>query len=164
MKFESKNSYETPESRKRLAEFLAYTIEGSNLGEPKCIPYNPNEGDDSFWVLDSGNNWRLTFDREAPNCFEIYHRYNKPEVGNDMVERLASWLLYRITGLKIVNISTGDEGEKQKLNALIEKGYTVVVVSPFAVQFGTKYKVFQDPQCSKVVTINMYGDVIALQG
>lgn len=164
MIFESKSTYETAEKRLELAKFLAYTISGHNIGEPHNIPYNPNEGDDSFWIIDSGNNWRLTFNREKPNQFKIYHRYGNPTAGNDMVERLAGWLLYRITGLKIVELSTGGEEEKQKLAALIEKGYTVVVVAPFAVQFGTKYKVYQDKECSKIVTINMHGDVLALQG
>lgn len=164
MRFKSKNSYDTSERRCELATFLAYTISGHQLGEPYNIPYMPNDGDDYFWTLDGGNNWKLKFDKDCPNEFEIYHRYGDASKGNDMVERLAGWLLYRITGLESMEISTGGEVEKIKLSALINKGYAVVVDAPYAYQFGTKYKVYQDPSCSKIVTINMHGDVIALQG
>lgn len=44
--------YSTTQARKRLVDLLSTTIDGHK----EFIPYKPNDNDDYFWTLDSGNN------------------------------------------------------------------------------------------------------------
>jgi len=84
------NDYSTSEARRALAALLSATIEGEGSSE---VPYMPNDGDDGFWVLDLGNDWRLKFHEDKPSCFEITYRYNR---GHDQESALAGWLACRI--------------------------------------------------------------------
>lgn len=138
---------------------LSYTIEGEQING---VPYMPTDNDGMYWTLDSGNNWKLKFSEHDSTLFEIYHRYQCPEKGNDMVERLVKWLEYRITGLQIVEPESLT-AERTKLASLISSGYVVLVVDPFATQFGSKYEVFTDKALTKKVVINMHGDLVATQ-
>lgn len=71
-------------SRVELAKMLSLVIDArKNEG----IPLKPNEGDDTFWSLDSGNNWRLCF-RPEPGVFDVWHRYNADSA-------LFAWLVER---------------------------------------------------------------------
>lgn len=40
---------------------LLSTILMAGMHRAGFIPYMPNEGDDTFWTLDSGNDWKVTF-------------------------------------------------------------------------------------------------------
>lgn len=93
MKLTAKTEFSTPEARKRFVEFLSTTIEGRK-GNGEFEPYKPNEHDDTFWTLDSGNNWKIKFFRETPDVFELIYRYQCKE--NSYEEALAGWLKVRI--------------------------------------------------------------------
>jgi predicted GNAT superfamily acetyltransferase len=54
--------------------------------------------------------------------------------------------------------------EKEKLSALLKKGYLVEVVDPFAKTFSRKYAVFQNVGERKTVVIDDDGNPIAAQG
>lgn len=79
----------SPEKRREIAERLAVVIKGEKLDN---VPYMPNEGDDSHWVLNRGNDWFLTFsdDPERSREFEIRHRYQAPT--QDFEGNFAWWL------------------------------------------------------------------------
>jgi len=95
MKLITRNTYNTAANRKHLAEFLSATIEGdSSRG---FSPYKPNEKDDTFWTLDSGNDWKVKFYPESPNIFEIIYRYQCP--ANQFEEALAGWLKVRMCAI-----------------------------------------------------------------
>ncbi len=88
MKLKSHNgNYSSAENRKRLVNFLSTTIEGRKDFEP----YKPNENDDTFWTLDSANNWKVLFSPQAePECFEIRYRYHNGSSQHEAA--LAAWL------------------------------------------------------------------------
>lgn len=68
------------------------------------LPYKPNELNDSFWTIDSGNDWKIKFYKEDNSIFEIIHHYqindNKTEYSsvNEAVKSLAGLLAYRLNG------------------------------------------------------------------
>lgn len=95
-KLRSKESYAMTEARKRLVDFLSVTIEGRK--DDTFAPYRPNEDDDYYWTLDSGNNWKVKFLPDEPNCFEVIHRYQC--AANPFEQALAAWLVVRL-GLEI---------------------------------------------------------------
>jgi hypothetical protein len=94
MKLRNRDNYSTPEARKRLVIFLSHTIEGRAYPDNSFAPYKPNETDDMFWTLDSGNNWKVKFHADEPQVFEIIYRYQC--AGNPYEEALAAWLAVRI--------------------------------------------------------------------
>ncbi len=38
-------------------------------------PYMPNEGDDTHWSVDGGNDWWLQFPEDDPTSFTLHYRY-----------------------------------------------------------------------------------------
>lgn len=91
-------NFGTPEERKRIINFVSTTIEGRK----DFIPYKPNEHDDRFWTLDSGNDWKILFYDDKPDQFRITYRYNSPEVNKE--ERLCKWLQVRFSMFNPVEI------------------------------------------------------------
>jgi len=91
MKLHSRYPLATQADRKRLIDFLSITIEGRCGG---FQPYKPNENDDTFWTLDSGNDWKVKFFPDEPSCFELRYRYQC--AANPYEEVLAAWLKVRI--------------------------------------------------------------------
>ena len=94
MKFQSKSEFKTPEARKSFAYFMAGFIEGGSIYKDRFEPYLPMPDNDTFWTLDSGNDWKLIFLPDEPNCFIIRYRYQNPT--NQKEEALAAWLQVRI--------------------------------------------------------------------
>ncbi len=81
--------------RKQMAQLIAATIERGTHNEDH-IPYEGNRGDDSFWHVDSGNDWYVRFD-ESGTSMEIRHRYhNKPAT-----EAISTWIAYRTGGCTV---------------------------------------------------------------
>jgi hypothetical protein len=91
MRFKTRTSYETSNSRILFATFLSNTIEGADHPE---VPYQPNDNDDYYWTLDSNNKWKVKFFYEDPYSFEIIHRYQGGV--NKFEEALAGWLEYKL--------------------------------------------------------------------
>ncbi len=83
-----------PEVRKDLVSFLSSTIEADRT-RGSFKPYHPNEHDDTYWTLDSGNDWKAHFliDAADPYVFQIRYRY---EQGTPKEAALAAWLKVRI--------------------------------------------------------------------
>ncbi len=92
MKLRTSEPYTSRESRERFARFLAATIEGQAF-----TPYMPNEGDDSYWTLDSGNNWKVLFFPDG--SFDIRYRYQNAT--NQREEALAGWLFVRLDAIAL---------------------------------------------------------------
>lgn len=63
-----------PAGREAVAKTLSKIINGL---DQEGFPYQPNDGDNSYWTLDPGNNWKVKFYDEEPKKFEVIHRYNK---------------------------------------------------------------------------------------
>ncbi len=51
-------------------------------------PYKPNENDDSFWTIDSNNDWKVKFHNDTE--FELAYRYDR---GYDCDIKKPSYLL-----------------------------------------------------------------------
>jgi len=83
--------------RKDMASFVAGLMNNNRTFEH----YMPNDGDDSFWTVDDGNDWKVKFNSDCPNEMEIIHRYNKLKA----IENLAGWIAYR-TGGEVKNITS----------------------------------------------------------
>ncbi len=94
----------TPETRKALVDLLSATIQGRP--RDSFEPYCPNEHDDTYWTLDSANDWKVCFPgslSSGPNSddlcvFEVRYRY---EQGTPKEAALAGWLVARI-GAEVV--------------------------------------------------------------
>jgi nucleoside 2-deoxyribosyltransferase len=98
MRFKTDTRLESYEDRRRFVQLVSLFIEGRK--DDTFAPYMPNENDDGFWCLDSGNNWKLQFRVDAdPGVFEIRYRYQC--AANPYEEALAAWLGIRL-GLKVV--------------------------------------------------------------
>ena len=94
MKLTSKHQDYTIEgNRVELAKRLSLMFGRSGPG----IPYQPNEGDDTYWTLDAGNDWKLSFrqdqDGDSPEDFHITYRYQSKS--NQYEEALFGWLQAR---------------------------------------------------------------------
>lgn len=95
-------SFETPDQRKRFAHMLSCMIDGRGP-EDSFSPYCPNEREDTYWTLDRGNDWKVTFYPEKPETFRIRYRYNG--LSQDKESALAGWLVSRL-GCEIVKETT----------------------------------------------------------
>lgn len=83
-------------SRKAIVDMIAkLVVERGNFQ-----PYMPNEGEHSFWTIDSGNDWKIKFHDDKPDCIELIYRY-QDSTRNPQVECLAQWLVCR-TGARLV--------------------------------------------------------------
>ena len=77
-------------NRERLIQILSKLLDPL---EKHFEPYKPNANDDTFWTLDTGNNWKVQFFPEQPNLFELRFRYQCPT--QQYEEALAAWLAIR---------------------------------------------------------------------
>ena len=88
MKLTSKGSnFKRLENRIALARNLSKIIDP--ISTDHFVPYQPNETDPYYFVLDAGNNWRIVFDEELPENFKITYRYS---LNGDRETILAAWL------------------------------------------------------------------------
>jgi hypothetical protein len=93
MKLKIKQDLSSVRQRAILVELLSATIEGRGP-TGAFSPYKPNEADDSYWTLDSGNNWKVKFIPGEFGVFEIIYRYQC--AGNPFEQALAGWLKVRL--------------------------------------------------------------------
>ena len=79
------NSYD----RERLASAVSRCVD---CRQPGFEPYKPNAHNDTYWTVDSGNDWKVRFPQDATASFELVHRYSRsPEVQVSM-QAVAPWL------------------------------------------------------------------------
>jgi hypothetical protein len=98
MLIEFKNPIDSQE-RKDIAEWFAGTIgRGNQFG----IPYMPNNGDDTFWTVDEGNDIKIKFFNHRRNELEVIHRY----YDKDLTEGLALFFSARYKGCKVIYTAT----------------------------------------------------------
>jgi hypothetical protein len=64
-------------------------------------PYPTDPDDPDHWVLDRGNDWRITFDSVSHDEFTIRYRYECVE--NAREEKLAAWLGVLISAIPVEN-------------------------------------------------------------
>lgn len=88
-----------PEQRWFIIHALSRMIEA----RPGFEPYKPMEYDDTFWTLDSANDWRLKFLDDG--TFRVTYRY---EDGTPREAALAGWLTVRMA-VEIVDDATDTE-------------------------------------------------------
>ncbi len=86
--------FDTPEAREQCARRLGRLVSVYDID-----PYKPNEDDDRYWTIDSGNDWKVKFFVLHPNRVQIRYRYNHPS--RDLETPLAGWIIARWGG-KIV--------------------------------------------------------------
>lgn len=96
----TRTKYDNAEAITDLVQFISATIESDYRSEldRRFKPYASNEGDITSWILDSNNNWRITFIES--DIFRLSYRYSTPE--RDPAVALATWLTFRMLGLEIV--------------------------------------------------------------
>jgi hypothetical protein len=60
-------------------------------------PYKPNENDDSFWTIDSNNDWKVKFHSDTE--FELVYRYETRYDINNLDEKpshlLSKWIAWK---------------------------------------------------------------------
>lgn len=87
-----------PAARKSLVDLLSATIQARR--NDTFEPYCPNEHDDTYWTLDSGNDWKVQFGFDPDPCvFNLRYRY---EAGTPKEAALAGWLVARVWGMEVV--------------------------------------------------------------
>lgn len=94
MTIEFDTPFDTPEARATCALRLGRLVSVGDI-----TPYKPNEDDDHYWTIDSGNDWKVTFFPDHPTRVHIRYRYNR--LNRDMETPLAGWIMARWGG-KIV--------------------------------------------------------------
>lgn len=87
--------YANKERKDSLIKFVSATVCGGNSFEPYC-----KDSQNTYWVVDSGNNWFVHFPPEEPMTFRLSYRYPRAEGNPELL--LANWLCFRGTGLSIV--------------------------------------------------------------
>lgn len=97
MKFKLKNPRSNGD-RERMMDIISTIIQGYQ--DKHFKPYRPNEGDDNYWTLDSGNDWKIHFLTSEPLTFEIRYRYQSK--AHPYEEALAGWLMVKLYGLEIL--------------------------------------------------------------
>lgn len=84
MKLELKGNIDKP----KMVKLLSCLIQGAEMDE---IPYKTVDHDDNNWVLDAGNNWRVSFYDDHPKVMDVRYRY-----GKDYENSLIQWLKVRL--------------------------------------------------------------------
>ena len=92
-------TYATPELRRRFAFYLSGIIEGGREEYP-FKPYCPNAPDDTFWTLDSANDWKLAFNEDAYDTFRIFYRYNSAYPEKEVA--LFNWLKTKSQAFELI--------------------------------------------------------------
>lgn len=110
MKLQTPKKHLTLGAKMSLAETLSVIVTGHSW--KRFIPYPTDPDDPDHWVLDSGNDWRLTFDADAPDKFTINYRYEC--AANAREEKLAAWLGVVISAIPCENaeVSHGDSEKR----------------------------------------------------
>jgi hypothetical protein len=83
----TKQDLSSDTARKAMAKYLSCIVDGN---DDKQLPYMPNEGDTTFWTVDSGNDWKVCFFPDDPHVFGIKYRYQCE--GLPYEQKLADWL------------------------------------------------------------------------
>lgn len=86
--------------RKAFAKHIGCMIVGN---ECESIPYMANNNDDTNWIVDLSNDWRVGFTNEKLNVFYISYRYNSEL--NDQEKPLSSWLCARLNAKLVIDIN-----------------------------------------------------------
>ena len=86
-------AYQRQHMAESIARFLNY--------DKDFKPYCPNEHDDFYWTIDSGNDWKIQFLKDQPHRLQIRYRYQNAD-RNPHEEALIPWLVYRL-GAKFVD-------------------------------------------------------------
>jgi hypothetical protein len=86
--------FDSPEARKQCATRLGRLVSVNDIE-----PYKPNEDDDLYWTIDSGNDWKVKFFADNPKRVQIRFRYNRPE--RDLETPLSNWIMARWGGKMI---------------------------------------------------------------
>ena len=92
MRIKLSSDYETAEMREALTKFISLMV----TGDPAFRPYRPNEHDDTFWKIDGGNDWSLTFSNDHPSVIELRYRYQCDRVPAE--QAFVGWLVYKLNG------------------------------------------------------------------
>ena len=94
------HKYADSQSRINFARFLSLIIDA----DKDFSPYMPNQNDDTFWTLDSGNDWKIVFnERDGFETFRLFYRYN---AGYPEYERaLFGWLKIKMRNLELIEES-----------------------------------------------------------
>lgn len=79
--------FEGAEQCRSFAEYISDVVQGGR--NSRFEPYCPNPTDDRCFVVDSANNWRVSFPAEDPSTVDISCRY---QVQGE--EALAVWLAF----------------------------------------------------------------------
>ena len=75
MKIKTTLNFSIPEVRRSLVKLLAESFPHFSEVEAYC----PNEGDETFWTIDEGNDWKVAFFYQygENDTFEIRYRYSE---------------------------------------------------------------------------------------
>lgn len=95
------NNFELERDRRWIIDYLSAVINGNHLHTFES--YTPNENDETYWTIDSGNNWKVTFLDDGQ--FRVTYRYNNVE--NQGEEKLYRWLSFVWRDLRLVSCSEG---------------------------------------------------------
>lgn len=79
--------FEEAEQRRYFAEYISGVVQRG--AHHRFEPYCPDPTDDRCFVVDSANNWRVSFPEEDPSIVDISCRY---QVQGE--EALARWLAF----------------------------------------------------------------------
>ena len=112
----------------------------SNFGAFK--PYMPNEGDDSFWTVDSANDWKVQFYTE--NRMKIWHRYSDRAAEH----ALEKWIAYRTGGCNFVNKRKIIVNNKTYQYNIGE--YIINIWTPYGIRLNIDMAQFLDCSCSDI--------------
>ena len=83
-------------NRLKIANLVTSLVNNSLRGRYsfEFEPYQPNGINSTMWVVDSGNDWRISFSNENLKYISIFHRYN-----NKIAERaISEWVAYVLNG------------------------------------------------------------------
>lgn len=81
--------FESADQRRSFAKYLSGVVQGGL--NPRFEPYCQNPSDDRSFVIDSDNNWRVSFPKENPSSVDISYRYQV-----QAEEALAGWLAFLV--------------------------------------------------------------------
>lgn len=122
IKYRKIDEFKSAQSKQDMANYVSSTVEAGNSG---FNPYKPNDWDDTFWTVDSGNDWKIKFIDDS--TMEVIHRYHNKEA----IFGLATWVAYR-TGGKLIDIShvglNQIHNEKLILDAILDVNWINISV------------------------------------
>lgn len=121
----SNRRFDTDEARRQFAwAVAAYHAGPQQLGTG--IPFMSNEGDTTYWKIDSGNDWGLKFFPERPDAFCINYRYGQRSESGKAAERaFAMWIANRFNAVE-VDLEDTDDTSAPVATVPVGDGFTLV--------------------------------------